>query len=172
MSTDQPRQPTGTPTGGQWAPSPHAEPDIDLSCRSVDHAEARRRTDRIATLFDDLPQDDFKQSSVWRGSGYFSPFAAQRDVAQRQLHQLMPVLSFDLPTRRSVNALSKKFAAHAEQLRTYRSECEEWLSGPDWGLDKVKRGIEWATRYINAYTRAAAQLSALAKGRPPASRGR
>ena len=31
MSTGQPRRPAGTPAGGQWAPSPHAEADIDLN---------------------------------------------------------------------------------------------------------------------------------------------
>ena len=31
MSTNQPRRPTGTPTGGQWAPSAHDEADIELA---------------------------------------------------------------------------------------------------------------------------------------------
>ena len=30
MSTNQPRKPPGTPAGGQWAPSQHDEPDIDI----------------------------------------------------------------------------------------------------------------------------------------------
>ena len=31
MSTNQPRRPVGTPVGGQWAPSRHAEADVELS---------------------------------------------------------------------------------------------------------------------------------------------
>ncbi|MDA8282886.1 MAG: hypothetical protein M0Z42_06205 [Actinomycetota bacterium] len=30
MSTTQPRRPPGTPTGGQYAPSPHARPSFEL----------------------------------------------------------------------------------------------------------------------------------------------
>jgi|GEM_PF-5029081 hypothetical protein len=30
MSKNQPRKPAGTPAGGQWAPAPHAEPEITL----------------------------------------------------------------------------------------------------------------------------------------------
>jgi hypothetical protein len=170
MSANQPRKPAGTPVGGQWAPAAHTEADIDLSRRHVDHAEARRRIDDIATLFDDLPQDDFRRSSVWDNGGYYSPFAAGRDVAQDQLRRLVPSLGFDPPPRRTVNALSKKFAAQAEKLQSYRNECEKHMTGPDWAQDRAKRGIEWADLYVSAYWRASVQLSELAKGLPPAPR--
>ena len=43
MSTSQPRKPAGTPAGGQWAPSAHAEADIGLSPkRAVDSESAQR----------------------------------------------------------------------------------------------------------------------------------
>ena len=170
MSTNQPRKPAGTPVGGQWAPAAHTEADIDLSRRHIDHAEASRRLDNMATLFDDLPQDDFRRSSVWDNGGYYSPFAASRTVAQEELRQLVPPLGFDLPPRRTVNALSKKFAAQAEKLQSYRGECEQHLHGPGWAQDRAKRGIEWADLYISAYRRASVQLSDLAKGLLPAPR--
>lgn len=30
MSINQPRQPAGTPVGGQWAPAAHSEPEVEL----------------------------------------------------------------------------------------------------------------------------------------------
>jgi hypothetical protein len=43
VSASQPRKPSGTPGGGQWAPSAHAEADIGLSPkRAVDSESAQR----------------------------------------------------------------------------------------------------------------------------------
>ena len=36
MSTNQPRKPAGTPVGGQFAPTTHAEADVDLDIASLD----------------------------------------------------------------------------------------------------------------------------------------
>ena len=170
MSINQPRKPAGTPVGGQFAPTAHGEADVDLAHHHIDHAEARRRIDNIRSLFDDLPQDDFRRSSVWDNGDYYSPFAASRTVAQEELRRLVSPLGFDPPARRTVNALSRKFAAQAKKLRAYRSECEQHLSGPDWAQDRARRGMEWADSYIDAYTKAAVQLSDLAKDLPPAPR--
>ena len=177
MNTNQPRRPAGTPAGGQWAPTTHAEADIDLSGHSattVTHGVVKHRIEQIAALFDDLPQDTFKRTSTWIGSSgsYYSPFAGEREVAQAQLRRLVPALGFDLPTRRSLNQLSKKFSARVEWLQAYRDECEDWLAGPDWAQEKITRGIEWATKYIAAYSRAAEQLAQLAQKLPPAARRR
>ena len=42
MSTSQPRKPAGTPVGGQWAPTAHAEPSVQL--RSTSENVLRMRT--------------------------------------------------------------------------------------------------------------------------------
>lgn len=48
MSTNQPRKPAGTPAGGQWAPTTHAETDIDLS--NVTSLDIRRTTNMFGEL--------------------------------------------------------------------------------------------------------------------------
>ena len=52
MSTNQPRKPSGTPTGGQWAPTAHEEADITLSedhgQRGLRHSVAITRDDILS----------------------------------------------------------------------------------------------------------------------------
>jgi hypothetical protein len=43
MSSSQARKPDGTPAGGQWAPSAHAEANVELSPkRAIDSESAQR----------------------------------------------------------------------------------------------------------------------------------
>ena len=73
MSTNQPRQPAGTPVGGQWAAATHAEPDVELT------PEEHRRLAREA---DDKAYESFERSDT---DGFLSQWALGLSAQKHRL---------------------------------------------------------------------------------------
>ena len=73
MSTNQPRKPAGTPSGGQWAPAAHDEADIDLS------PEQHRR---LAAAADKEAYDSFERCDT---DGFLSQWAMGLSAQKHRL---------------------------------------------------------------------------------------
>ncbi len=73
MSTNQPRKPAGTPSGGQWAPATHDEADIDLS------PEQHRR---LAAAADKEAYDSFERCDT---DGFLSQWAMGLSAQKHRL---------------------------------------------------------------------------------------